>query len=212
MPRLRAGVLDELALLAHATDTERALRLHHEALRIRIDHDLVLGYLASLESLALLHLRRGAAEVAGVLAGAAERGRSDLSTAPGLSVRVVDRVVDEELRARLEGEEPALRAALERGRAMDLPAAVAFAARARGRSRRPESGWDSLTPTEQAVVELAVQGLSNPEIAARRFVSRGTVKTHLAHAYAKLQVANRTELARLAAEHLGQHHLPAQHQ
>jgi DNA-binding NarL/FixJ family response regulator len=61
-------------------------------------------------------------------------------------------------------------------------------------------------------VELAVQGLSNPEIAARLFVSRGTVKTHLVHVYAKLQVANRTELARLAAERSGQHHLPAQPQ
>ena len=29
-------------------------------------------------------------------------------------------------------------------------------------------------------------------------MGRGTVKTHLAHVYAKLQVANRTELARLA--------------
>jgi predicted ATPase/DNA-binding CsgD family transcriptional regulator len=203
MPRVRAGVLDELALLAQPTDTERALRLHHEALRIRIDHDLVLGQVASLESLALLHLRRGAYEIAGRLAGAAERARSDLSPAPGLSVRLVDRAVAKELRTRLkrpEGTASALREGLERGRTMDLPAAVAYAARARGPRNRPGSGWDSLTPTERTVVEYAAQGLSNPEIAARMFVSRGTVKTHLAHAYAKLQVANRTELARLAAD------------
>jgi DNA-binding CsgD family transcriptional regulator len=31
-------------------------------------------------------------------------------------------------------------------------------------------------------------------------MSRGTVKTHLAHVYAKLGVANRTELAALAAK------------
>ena len=38
-------------------------------------------------------------------------------------------------------------------------------------------------------------GLSNPEVGRRLFMSRGTVKTHLSHVYAKLGVANRTELA-----------------
>ncbi|MEV4175102.1 LuxR C-terminal-related transcriptional regulator [Nonomuraea sp. NPDC049709] len=192
MPRIRAGVLDELALLAHPTDADRALRLHHEALRIRIDHDLVLGLVDSLESLALLSLRRGADEPAGILAGAAQRARSDLGTAP----HPAPHLTGEDLWARLD------EAAVERGRTMDLRAAAAYATRARGPRRRPESGWESLTPTERTVAEYAVQGLSNPEIAARLFVSRGTVKTHLAHIYAKLHVANRTELAGRAADRL----------
>ena len=33
------------------------------------------------------------------------------------------------------------------------------------------------------------------------FMSRGTAKTHLAHVYAKLGIANRTELATVAATH-----------
>ena len=84
--------------------------------------------------------------------------------------------------------------------AMEVRTAVAYAAKARGPRRRPDAGWASLTPAEQSVVELAVQGLNNVEIAARLFIGRGTVKTHLAHVYAKLQVANRIELARLATE------------
>jgi DNA-binding CsgD family transcriptional regulator len=52
-------------------------------------------------------------------------------------------------------------------------------------------------PTEEQVVALAVEGLSNPEIGERLFMSRGTVKTDLAHVYAKLDVSNRTELASL---------------
>lgn len=187
MPRVRAGVLDELALLSHDSDPERALRLHHEALRIHADHDLVLGLVAGLESLALLDLRRGAVRTAGVLAGAAERARANLGAAPR-PLPAADGA---------EGRE--LRAAVERGRAMDLAAAVAHATRARGPRRRPDSGWASLTPAERSVAGLAAEGLSNPEIAARLFVSRGTVKTHLAHVYAKLQVANRTELARATA-------------
>ncbi|MCU7725073.1 LuxR C-terminal-related transcriptional regulator [Actinoplanes sp. KI2] len=186
MPRIRAGVVDEWALLVHDSDPERALRLHHEALRIRMDHDLVLGYLASLEALAELHRRRGAAELAGMLTGAAERAREDAGAAP---------------RSRPEGTASALPAdALDRGREMEVRAAVAYAAKARGPRRRPDAGWESLTPAEVSVVELAVQGLSNVEIGARLFIGRGTVKTHLAHVYAKLQVANRTELARLATE------------
>jgi DNA-binding NarL/FixJ family response regulator len=47
-----------------------------------------------------------------------------------------------------------------------------------------------------------VDGLSNPEIGSRLFMSRGTVKTHLSHIYAKLGVANRTELATLATPRL----------
>jgi DNA-binding NarL/FixJ family response regulator len=51
------------------------------------------------------------------------------------------------------------------------------------------------------VVELASQGLSNPDIARELFISRNTVKVYLSRAYAKLGVANRTELARLATRH-----------
>jgi ATP/maltotriose-dependent transcriptional regulator MalT len=48
------------------------------------------------------------------------------------------------------------------------------------------------------VVELAAGGLSNPEIGQRLFMSRATVKTHLSHIYAKLGIANRTQLAAIA--------------
>jgi DNA-binding NarL/FixJ family response regulator len=56
-----------------------------------------------------------------------------------------------------------------------------------------------LTPTELDVAGLVSEGLSNPEVASRLYVSRSTVKAHLAHIYAKLGVANRTELATLAS-------------
>jgi DNA-binding CsgD family transcriptional regulator len=90
-------------------------------------------------------------------------------------------------------------AAGEDGAGMGLDDAVALVRRARGPRGRPSVGWASLTPTEREVVRLVAEGLSNPDIAARMFVSRATVKTHLAHVYAKLGVSNRTELAALVA-------------
>jgi DNA-binding NarL/FixJ family response regulator len=44
-------------------------------------------------------------------------------------------------------------------------------------------------------VALAVEGLSNPEIGRRLFISDGTAKVHLSHIYAKLGINNRAELA-----------------
>src|SRR5215472_7152629 len=87
------------------------------------------------------------------------------------------------------------------GQRLDGPAAVAYARRARGERRRPSFGWDSLTPMELEVVRLAAAGLTNPAIGERLFISRGTVKTHLLHVFAKLGVRTRAELAGAAIKH-----------
>jgi predicted ATPase/class 3 adenylate cyclase/DNA-binding CsgD family transcriptional regulator len=86
------------------------------------------------------------------------------------------------------------------GGKLSLDEAVVYAQRGRGRRKRPTHGWDSLTPTEVQVVELVAQGLTNPQIGERLFISRRTVQTHLAHAFAKLGVSTRAEVAVVAAE------------
>jgi DNA-binding CsgD family transcriptional regulator len=65
----------------------------------------------------------------------------------------------------------------------------------RGPRKRPKSGWDSLTATELTIVRLVAEGLSNPEIADRMFISRGTVHTHVSHILAKLGLGSRVGLA-----------------
>src|SRR5260370_39595157 len=56
---------------------------------------------------------------------------------------------------------------------------------------RPATGWAALTPTEQHIADLVVQGLSNPDIAAALFLSRNTVHTHVSHILAKTGIRSR---------------------
>jgi DNA-binding CsgD family transcriptional regulator len=64
---------------------------------------------------------------------------------------------------------------------------------------RPDQGWDSLTPTEQLVVELLLDGGSNRIIGERLGISRRTVETHLSHVFLKVGIASRVRLAAVAA-------------
>jgi DNA-binding NarL/FixJ family response regulator len=48
-----------------------------------------------------------------------------------------------------------------------------------------------LTPREAELLGLLTEGLSNRELGRRLFISEATVKTHLAHIYAKLGVETR---------------------
>jgi DNA-binding CsgD family transcriptional regulator len=89
--------------------------------------------------------------------------------------------------------------AWEEGSKLTLDEAVAYATRARGERKRPSVGWAGLTPTEVDVVQAVREGLSNPQIGERLFMSRSTVKTHLEHVFAKVGVTSRSELAAEAA-------------
>jgi len=59
--------------------------------------------------------------------------------------------------------------------------------------------WE-LTPTEQRVADLVVQGLSNKEAAAALVVSVRAIEANLTRIYAKLGVRSRTELAHLLSQ------------
>lgn len=68
------------------------------------------------------------------------------------------------------------------------------------RSRRSRATWGvgALTAREHEVARLAVQDLPAAEIGARLGISERTVETHLSHAYLKLGVSSKVELAREA--------------
>jgi DNA-binding NarL/FixJ family response regulator len=66
-------------------------------------------------------------------------------------------------------------------------------------SARPDRGWASLTPAELSVVRVVGKGRTNRVAAQELCVSADTVNTHLRHAFTKLDIRSRTELARVVA-------------
>jgi DNA-binding NarL/FixJ family response regulator len=64
---------------------------------------------------------------------------------------------------------------------------------------------DKLTPREVDVLRLLARGLTNTDIAARLYLSEGTVRNHISAIFAKLGVSDRTQAAVIAIQHgLGQ--------
>ncbi len=175
--------------------------LAHEALAHRVELGAKASLPQNLDVLAGVAAGLQSYVEATRLLGAAERARSDL----GLVRWPPDVPLFDDLERTLSvqlGAE-AYSAARAEGESMSLDDAVGWIRRARGTRKRPAGGWESLTPTEVNVVELVAQGLTNPQVAERMFISRGTVKVHLTHIFQKLEVRSRSELTALAVRRTG---------
>jgi DNA-binding NarL/FixJ family response regulator len=68
----------------------------------------------------------------------------------------------------------------------------------RSAAARSEDPYETLTPREHEVFQLAVEGLSNPQIAERLALSARTVEMHRSHLLKKLGLKTQTDLVKFA--------------
>jgi DNA-binding CsgD family transcriptional regulator len=181
-------------------DLQQAESIAHDALKIFVDHGWRVEIIDAVTLIAAIAATKGQHERATRLIASTEKERRCL----GLIVfRTADETIGRMLAAAAMAlDEETLTKAQGDGARLSLEGAVAYAQRGRGERPAARRGWDSLSPAEQEVVGLASLGRSNPEIARELFMSRNTVKAHLSHAYIKLGLSNRTELARLAVSRM----------
>lgn len=197
-PGLEATALRELGNLARLdAHLEAADDLAHRALALTVGAGILPDVAQDLVAVACIAAAEESWEEAVRLFAAAEAlGRRLGSVLPSWDQPAATADLD---LARTALKPEAFEEAWAQGQALGVDEAVTYAQRGRGERKRPSTGWASLTPMERQVVDLAADGLRNTEIATRLFIAPSTVKTHLAHVFAKLGVSTRAEMAALAA-------------
>jgi predicted ATPase/DNA-binding CsgD family transcriptional regulator len=194
LPHTLGRSLLGLAELARGNeDLEEAWELAHDSLEVLDDYGDRLGAAEALETIADLAVALGESERSLRLLAASQRFHTDTGIAR--FILGADRF-DRARRAAHAALDPTeAMACWDAGCELSLADAVAYARRGRGARQRPQIGWASLTPVERDVVRLVAEGHTNAEIGERLFMSVNTVKKHLSHVYAKVEVDGRAELA-----------------
>jgi DNA-binding CsgD family transcriptional regulator/tetratricopeptide (TPR) repeat protein len=172
---------------------DQAWELAHDGLEVLDAYGDRVGAAAALEAIADLALALGEPERSLRLLAASQRFHTDTGIAR--FPFQADRFGRARDAARTALDDTDSTACWDAGGELTLTEATAYARRGRGERGRPRFGWASLTPAESDVVRLVAEGHTNAEIGERLFISVNTVKKHLSHVYAKVDVDGRADLA-----------------
>jgi DNA-binding NarL/FixJ family response regulator len=188
------GLLDGIELLGTAADGEEAVRLATQLRPEVVLMDLRMPGIDGIEATRLLHEQQPQIGVIALTTYADDESVLGALRAGARGYLTKD-ASSEDIRAAIlcvaSGSatlDPAVQhhvvAALASGPAQSEPAA--------------EMLPDELTPREAEVLVLIAEGLSNPEIAERLFVSQTTVKSHINHLFAKAGLRDRAQAVNYA--------------
>ena len=193
-------------------DLDRAEALHKESLALSNELGSSLGFVLYLEGLACEAGAKGEVERAARLFGAAEAFHEATGVGPWAAMHALAEPYLVEAHSQLE--DSAWTAAWEEGRAMSMEAAFEYALSEEEPSTITSSAAPTeqlsapvsehpagLTPREVEVLGLVAEGLTNPQVAQKLFLSPRTVQRHLNSVYRKLGVSSRTAATHLALEH-----------
>lgn len=182
-------VYDDLELVGEAADGEAAIQLCARILPDVILMDIVMPDIDGVTATRVIRQRFPTVQVI-VLTSFKEEGLVQSALQAGAIGYLLKDVTADELAQ-------AIRAA-HAGRGTLSPEAVQALVHAA--AQPPPPGHD-LTERERGVLALMIEGLNNTEIAEKLGVSPSTIKSHVSHILAKLDVSSRTEAVALAVRH-----------
>ncbi|MDA9009258.1 LuxR C-terminal-related transcriptional regulator [Alphaproteobacteria bacterium] len=170
----------------------------HEALTIQQDAGLKPTLLRTLESIAEILIEKEKFGDAARVLAIVDDERAEMPLVRGIAEKLEHRALLDRLEQAL-GADTCAQIKVDM-KTSDLDSVLELVSRMRGTRARPLTGWASLTPTERRVVSFMGEGLSNPQIAEKMFIARGTVKIHVSHIFEKMDVKSRTQLVVKAVE------------